>query len=53
MDNNLLINIIMPYLKLKKNEKIVDEYFFIKYYDPNYHIRLRIHANNSFKLVLM
>ena len=45
MDNNLLINIIMPYLKLKKNEKIVDEYFFIKYYDPNYHIRLRIHAN--------
>ena len=51
MDNNLLINIIMPYLKLKKNEKIVDEYFFIKYYDPNYHIRLRIHANNSFKLV--
>lgn len=45
--DQILINILKPIIsKLLKN-KIVDKWFYIRYSDPNPHIRLRLHINDK------
>lgn len=37
--NQLLTEVVVPVIR--KNEDIVDQWFFVRYYDPEHHIRLR------------
>ena len=43
---NIFINDIMREVNLFIEKGIVDSYFFIRYMDPNYHLRLRLHCSN-------
>ncbi|WDV44320.1 lantibiotic dehydratase [Clostridiaceae bacterium M8S5] len=38
---------ILPYCQKLKNTKLIDKYFFIRYADPDEHIRLRIKISNG------
>lgn len=44
--DKLLEEFIILYRELF-NEKIVDKWFFIRYYDPKFHLRLRFHLPDS------
>ncbi len=41
--DDLLINVLYPYLKELSNIGVIGEYFFIRYNDPDFHLRLRLH----------
>ena len=43
---NILITKIRPVLEFLLKEQYIDLFFFIRYMDPEYHIRLRIHFND-------
>lgn len=43
---NILVHDILPMLDLLNSEGCIDTYFFIRYADPEYHIRLRIHLKD-------
>ncbi|MBP1618948.1 MAG: hypothetical protein H6Q14_2775 [Bacteroidetes bacterium] len=47
--DKLLSNILVASKQLYK-EGIIDKWFFIRYYDPRFHIRLRFHLTNSKKI---
>lgn len=44
--NRVLIEVIMPLIKKLSEQKIIEQWFFIRYSDPNFHIRLRIKLNS-------
>ncbi|MCS3796524.1 lantibiotic dehydratase [Niastella sp. OAS944] len=43
--NELLREVLWPLLEKFYKSKAVDKWFFVRYYDPNHHIRLRVHMN--------
>lgn len=43
---NILVHDILPILEFMISEGYIDSYFFIRYMDTEYHIRLRIHLKN-------
>lgn len=44
--DDILKNIIYPLCTYLKNTDNIDKYFFIRYNDPKFHIRLRLHIEN-------
>lgn len=44
---NILVNKVFPLLMSLLKNGIIDSFFFIRYTDPNYHIRLRLHFDNT------
>lgn len=45
--DNILINYIRPYTDKLLSEKSITEFFFIRYTDPNFHIRLRLKISSK------
>ncbi|GEM_PF-5763695 len=45
--DNLLVNIVKPLLFKLLKSKMIDGFFFIRYNDPENHIRLRFHTENT------
>ena len=41
--DKLLINLLFPFMLELEREKIIDKWFFIRYIDNSFHIRIRIH----------
>lgn len=41
--NKVLAKVILPFVKSMKRKRIIDEWFFIRYNDPGFHLRLRLH----------
>jgi thiopeptide-type bacteriocin biosynthesis protein len=50
---NVLINEIYPLIKQLIKRNIIDKFFFIRYADPNHHIRLRLHLKNTDNIVIV
>lgn len=42
--DELLTNIVLPYCAQLLSNKIINKWFFIRYADPNHHIRIRFHC---------
>lgn len=45
--NELLYDILYPVLNNAVNRKYIDKWFYVRYTDPDYHIRLRVHITNN------
>lgn len=45
--DDILINKIRPLIEIFKDQKLISEWFFIRYNDPDFHIRLRIKINTT------
>lgn len=43
--DDLLGQVIYPLISKTVNERIIDNWFFIRYSDPQYHLRVRIHRS--------
>lgn len=46
--DNILVDYLLPFVDMLKNKQIIHGYFFVRYTDPYYHIRFRIHISNLF-----
>ena len=44
--DDFLINILLPLVKELRETKIISKWFFIRYADPNPHLRVRFEVNN-------
>lgn len=44
--DNILVDYLLPFMTSLMNSKKIDYYFFIRYADPKFHIRLRLHVND-------
>ncbi|SFF04022.1 thiopeptide-type bacteriocin biosynthesis domain-containing protein [Chitinophaga sp. CF118] len=44
--NDLLSNVLLPMLNRIFKKKIIDKWFYIRYADPDCHIRLRLHVSS-------
>jgi thiopeptide-type bacteriocin biosynthesis protein len=51
--NELLCRSLMPLLEWVYDRKIIDKWFYIRYNDPDHHIRLRLHTVNGPSDMLM
>lgn len=53
--DKILVNHILPIIEDLLNVEIIDKWFFIRYADPDEHIRLRLHLNDiqNFGLVVL
>jgi thiopeptide-type bacteriocin biosynthesis protein len=51
--NELLCSALMPLLEWVYDRKIIDKWFYIRYNDPDHHIRLRLHTLNGQSDMLM
>ncbi|MGB3949057.1 MAG: lantibiotic dehydratase [Bacteroidia bacterium] len=45
--DRILLEVIKPFTEEVINKQWADEFFFIRYSDPDLHIRLRFHLNNT------
>lgn len=45
--DDILVQIVGPYVENLYAEGVIDNYFFIRYSDPDFHIRLRLHIGDS------
>ncbi|MVT11408.1 lantibiotic dehydratase [Chitinophaga tropicalis] len=45
--NELLCDVLMPLLNMVRHTNFVDKWFYIRYTDPDHHIRLRMHMLNG------
>ncbi len=45
--DTILIEVIEPLVKELLNENIIDKWFFIRYSDPDFHLRVRFHLTNN------
>ena len=45
--DSILKNEMYGYVCEMMNNKIIDKWFFVRYYDPDFHIRLRLHLNEK------
>lgn len=52
--DSILIDTIAPYIKRLFKKHYIDKWFFIRYSDPDYHIRLRVHVSdfNAYGIVI-
>lgn len=44
--NSLMVSIFLPVLKELVEENITDKWFFVRYFDDGFHLRLRVHMND-------
>lgn len=51
--NELLTEELMPLLEKFYKGKAIDKWYYVRYYDPNHHIRLRMHMNELLSDKLM
>lgn len=45
--DEFILNVIDPYICILTNKFIISDWFFVRYYDPNFHLRLRLKLLNS------
>jgi thiopeptide-type bacteriocin biosynthesis protein len=45
--DDLLAQTIAPLMKRLKEESVITQFFFIRYTDPEFHIRIRLHINET------
>lgn len=45
--DKLIIERLLPFIKKLKENNIIDAWFFVRYYDPKPHLRVRFHNNNK------
>jgi thiopeptide-type bacteriocin biosynthesis protein len=45
--DDLLIHIIAPVIKKLQKANSIEKWFFIRYYDPDFHLRIRLLTHNS------
>ena len=45
--DNLLITVFKEIINVLKRQKLIDSWFFIRYNDPNFHLRIRFHMLKS------
>lgn len=45
--DTILKNVVYCYCQEMMNKKVIDKWFFIRYTDPDFHIRLRLHLNEA------
>ena len=45
--DSILIQCLFPIIKKLLQEQVIDKFFFIRYYDPDSHLRLRFHGSQS------
>lgn len=45
--DNILVHYLLPLMINFKNNNVIDDYFFIRYTDPKFHIRLRMHISDT------
>ncbi|MCD0472671.1 thiopeptide-type bacteriocin biosynthesis protein [Flavobacterium sp. JAS] len=52
--DSILINHLKPILENLVKDNNVDQWFFIRYYDPDFHLRLRLHfsGKNNFENII-
>ncbi len=50
MSNIILTETIKPLVEQLIKNKLIDKWFFIRYNDPEYHIRIRLHLNEIKKI---
>jgi lantibiotic biosynthesis protein len=48
--DTILQSLIQPLVKTLLEEKVIDSFFFIRYNDPNFHLRIRFHITDISKL---
>lgn len=48
--DTILQSVIHPLVQTLLKEKIIDSFFFIRYSDPNFHLRLRLHVSDITRL---
>lgn len=48
--DKILIQTIKPFCDKLEGNKYIDKWFFIRYNDPNNHLRIRFYSNNPFNL---
>lgn len=51
--DDLLENVIYPIAKSLLEDQIIDKWFFIRYSDPNYHLRIRFHLTSDKNILLI
>ena len=44
--DTILTHCIYPMITFLKGNKIIDKWFFLRYADPEFHLRIRFHVNN-------
>jgi len=44
--DNILLTVVKPFLAAQKRRGAVDAFFFTRYNDPDYHLRLRFHVSS-------
>jgi len=49
LSDRILTELILPFIKNLYNNKFIDKWFFIRFRDPRYHIRLRLLLNTNYK----
>lgn len=47
--DNILCTILLPFLNDQLESKLCTHWFYVRYYDPQFHIRLRIHSPDPVK----
>jgi lantibiotic biosynthesis protein len=47
ISDQLLIDVIPDLIKELKRQKIIEQWFFVRYEDPDWHLRLRLSGNSS------
>ena len=47
----ILTDVLLPLTNKLLQEKVIDKWFFIRYSDPDLHLRVRFHVNNDKKLI--
>lgn len=47
ISESILVKFIYPLLENLQTRKLIDKWFFVRYYDPSSHIRLRLHLTNN------
>jgi lantibiotic biosynthesis protein len=45
--DDILAHIIHPLVNLLKEKQLIDKWFFIRYVDPDFHIRIRFHLQDT------
>lgn len=48
--DKILVKVIAPLIKELKKHEVVDKWFFIRYVDPDFHLRIRFHLKNVHEL---
>ena len=53
MCDNLIVNTIYPVVKSLKRSKVINRWFFIRYFDPEFHLRFRLELSDTDNLPIV